>query len=128
MGRYAFEGEPLLYTQQGEMAAILSKNQVPRCEQCGSVRVFELQLMPTLMDILQTSACLEEEDRNTSEADVNRSQPPCLAGMEWGTLCVYACSSSCYQNMSTRHAWSWNETRLAEEYIQELVLVQQEPE
>lgn len=66
--RYEFGGHPLPFNGQGESYDMLwphdatssssrrfSDAKVPRCEACGGSRVFELQLMPNLVNVLRPS-------------------------------------------------------------------------
>jgi pre-rRNA-processing protein TSR4 len=93
--RYEFNGQPLLYSKHdavGKLLAGPSKehnvkvttssatgNRMPRCENCGAGRVFEVQLTP--------HAIMELECEETS-----------LDGMEWGTIIVGVCGKDCSQN------------------------------
>ncbi len=85
--RYEFSGTPLLYSGTDSTSArfgvgrgepkIGAAQGIPRCENCGSKRVYELQLVPGLISAL-------EED----EVDIE-------AGMEWGTVVLGVCASNC---------------------------------
>ena len=56
---------------------------IPRCEYCGSQRVFELQLVPHAISML-------EEGREKLKLD-----PKDNADMEWGTIIVGVCGKDC---------------------------------
>ncbi|KAM9807929.1 programmed cell death protein 2-like [Neosynchiropus ocellatus] len=71
---------------------------LPSCGSCGGDRTFEMQLMPTLVSLLKRS------DRNGKEAE-----------LEFGTVLVYTCKSSC---------WTSGSTKTAEEFC----LVQTDPD
>ena len=87
--RYEFRGVPLLYETGdavGRMfVAPASSNAskvnagrgIPRCEACGKDRVFEVQLVPHAISVL------EEDSRDDD------------AGMEWGTVIVGVCAANC---------------------------------
>ncbi|RKF58146.1 putative 20S rRNA accumulation protein 4 [Golovinomyces cichoracearum] len=94
--RYEFSGQPLLYSQNDSVGKIFSEgtkgnlkitsnsgsansNRIPRCENCGAARVFELQLTPQAITEL-------ERDENT----IND-------GMEWGTIIIGVCEKDCQQ-------------------------------
>ena len=62
--RYQWQGEPLWLTNQ-------EPEYIPSCV-CGRPRVFELQLMPALIQYLQPRPL-----------------------HEWGVLAVYSCSANC---------------------------------
>ncbi|NXS35530.1 PDD2L protein, partial [Pomatostomus ruficeps] len=69
--RYSWGGQPLFITCP---PASLEQG-VPACSNCGSSRVFEFQLMPTLVSMLQ------------SDSDLS---------VEFGTVIVYTCERSCW--------------------------------
>ncbi|XP_053742273.1 programmed cell death protein 2-like [Synchiropus splendidus] len=71
---------------------------LPCCSSCGGARTFELQLMPTLVSLLKRS------DRNSTEA-----------ALEFGTVLVYTCKSSCWTSGSTKT-------------VEEFCLVQADPD
>ena len=53
-----------------------SENRIPRCGNCGAKRVFEFQLTPHAISLLEA----EEEG---------------MEGMEWGTVVVGVCEKDC---------------------------------
>ncbi|NXO41978.1 PDD2L protein, partial [Locustella ochotensis] len=81
--RYSWGGQPLFITCP---AADLDQG-IPACSNCGSSRVFEFQLMPTLVSMLQ------------SDSDLS---------VEFGTVLVYTCEKSC---------WPTNHQTPLEEFI-----------
>lgn len=90
--RYEFKGQPLLYSKNDTVGKLLAPShaqnakvaagqgpgggRMPRCENCGSGRVFEVQLTPHAITEL------EAEDLS-------------LEGMEWGTIIVGVCEKDC---------------------------------
>jgi len=91
--RYEFKGLPLLYSKHDEVGKLLGNwgkdhakvtttsgngNRMPRCGNCGTGRVFEVQLTP--------HAIMELEREETS-----------VDGMEWGTIIVGVCEKDCQQ-------------------------------
>ncbi|KAJ5773604.1 hypothetical protein N7457_008500 [Penicillium paradoxum] len=93
--RYEFRGTPLLYSTSdavgaklhvqnapGAKVTTLGAGSIPGCEYCGSHRVFELQLVPHAIAML-------EEGR----AGVGLGKDD--AGMEWGTIIMGVCSKDC---------------------------------
>lgn len=92
--RYEFRGQPLLYSKKDVVGKRLSAHKdssnakvrtssgsasgMPRCGNCGSGRVFEVQLTPHVIMELES----EEEG---------------LDGMEWGTIIVGVCEKDCGQ-------------------------------
>ena len=103
--RYEFKGEPLLYSgtdnvatrfivPHGKTGAIRG---IPRCEKCGSQRVFELQLVPGLIYELEKNETMDLDD-----------------GMEWGTIILGTCVNNCGEagTISFREEWvgvQWEE-------------------
>ncbi|XP_019390977.1 PREDICTED: programmed cell death protein 2-like [Crocodylus porosus] len=81
--RYSWGGEPLFIT----CPPFDISREVPACHNCGSNRVFEFQLMPALVSMLE------------SDADLS---------IEFGTVLVYTCERSC---------WSVNQKNPLEEFI-----------
>ncbi|KAM6064373.1 programmed cell death protein 2-like isoform 2-T2 [Theristicus caerulescens] len=69
--RYSWGGQPLFITSP---PANINKG-IPACSNCGSNRVFEFQLMPALVSMLQ------------SDSDLS---------VEFGTVIVYTCERSCW--------------------------------
>lgn len=93
--RYEFRGTPLLYSTTdavgsklhvhnapGAKITTLGAGSIPACEYCGSQRVFELQLVPHTITML-------EEGR----AGVGLGKDD--AGMEWGTIIMGVCGKNC---------------------------------
>lgn len=95
--RYEFAGQPLLYSKDDAVGKLFSHTtvgakvqtststsanessamaRIPRCENCGAARVFELQLTPHAITELER----EEEG---------------IDGMDWGTIIVGVCSADC---------------------------------
>ncbi|KAI9929232.1 hypothetical protein ASPWEDRAFT_104941 [Aspergillus wentii DTO 134E9] len=118
--RYEFRGTPLLssYTDavgkklhdsQGPGAGHVTTipngaSRIPRCEYCGSERVFELQLVPHAIALL-------EEGREGVGLGPNDD------GMEWGTIILGVCSKDCGPEevnvVGWREEWAgvqWEET------------------
>ncbi|KAK3313194.1 programmed cell death protein 2 [Apodospora peruviana] len=91
--RYEFAGQPLLYSKSDAVGALLfiaatddnvkvktnSKGGgIPRCQNCGAARVFEVQLTPHAIEELEI-----DEDG--------------LDGMDWGTVIVGVCEKDCQE-------------------------------
>jgi pre-rRNA-processing protein TSR4 len=94
--RYEFKGKPLLYSDAdaiGKLLAPHSENAsssnakvkttssrngagLPRCQNCGADRVFEVQLTPHAITELE-------------------AQEMSIDGMEWGTIILGVCSKDC---------------------------------
>jgi pre-rRNA-processing protein TSR4 len=90
--RYELDGTPLLYSLTDSVGKLLSPphnsggkvsvagghagSKIPRCANCGAERIFEVQLTPHAITVL------EEEELS-------------LEGMEWGTIIMGVCSKDC---------------------------------
>lgn len=103
--RYEFKGDPLLYSGTDNVATRFvvphgksgAVRGMPRCEKCGSQRVFELQLVPGLIYELEKDEAMDLED-----------------GMEWGTIILGTCANNCGEagTVSFREEWvgvQWEE-------------------
>jgi len=103
--RYEFQGQPLLYSGSDGVASRFvvphgkagAVRGIPRCENCGAQRVFELQLVPGLIYELEKDDVMDLED-----------------GMEWGTIIVGSCANNCGElgKISFREEWvgvQWEE-------------------
>lgn len=77
---------------------------IPKCEHCGSSRVFELELMPTLIFQLNVSDHVSQDKQND--------------GMDFGCITVYTCLNQCKGPQTD------NNDDLKLKYIREYVHVQ----
>ncbi|KAJ5551134.1 hypothetical protein N7535_000923 [Penicillium sp. DV-2018c] len=118
--RYEFRGSPLLYSTTDAVGArllggngnvsggkitSLPAGRIPACEYCGSQRVFELQLVPhaiTMLEEGRPGVGLGKDD----------------AGMEWGTIIMGVCGRDCAPEevgvTGWREEWAgvqWEETK-----------------
>lgn len=115
--RYEFRGTPLLYSDTDAVAKQLlpsssssSSHQqthvrFPRCNSCGSERVFELQLVPHAITVLEEG----REGIGLGKDD---------AGMEWGTIVLGVCAADCGASQAGQVGWreewvgvQWEETK-----------------
>jgi pre-rRNA-processing protein TSR4 len=118
--RYEFRGTPILYSTTDAVGKLFSQNaagsghvkvstsansssvnRIPRCESCGRERVFELQLVPHAISVL-------EEGRSIGLGEKDD------AGMEWGTVILGVCNGDCGEEgvVSWREEWvgvQWEE-------------------
>ncbi|KAM5475919.1 hypothetical protein MauCBS54593_000601 [Microsporum audouinii] len=97
--RYEFRGTPLLYSTSDEVGKLFAssegqsnakvqtsgggKRSIPRCESCGGDRVFELQLVPHAIFVLEEGM----EGIGLGPKDD--------LGMEWGTIILGVCAADC---------------------------------
>ncbi|KAL2890870.1 putative 20S rRNA accumulation protein 4 [Ceratocystis lukuohia] len=84
--RYEYAGVPLLYSDSdavGKMLAVtgdIKGKGMPRCQNCGAGRTFEVQITPHAITEL------EADDMN-------------LDGMDWGTIIVGVCEMDCQESV-----------------------------
>ncbi|KAL2000262.1 hypothetical protein VTN02DRAFT_3356 [Thermoascus thermophilus] len=127
--RYEFRGSPLLYSQRDAVGKLFPRPQgpstgggkvstvstgpsaprIPRCESCGRERVFELQLVPHAISVL-------EEGREGIGLGLGAHDDD--AGMEWGTIILGVCAGDCGPEqvgvMGWREEWvgvQWEERK-----------------
>lgn len=112
--RYNWKGSPLMVRDH-------PAPQETKCKFCGSSRVFEFQLMPPLVYLLQRSIQARTETHRSASVDVKPSTAnirpgtdcdeiehqcaggesqvfPSLPLVEFGTVLVYSCSQSCWED------------------------------
>jgi pre-rRNA-processing protein TSR4 len=105
--RYAYGGEPLwsiplppkIDSTGGRKHSKPKKNAksitapfppIPPCS-CGANRVFEFQLLPSLLHVLDVdSVNSNNDDDNDNIMDLSS-----IGGMNWGSIAVYSCPESC---------------------------------
>jgi pre-rRNA-processing protein TSR4 len=90
--RYDYGGEPL-WPVPAPTSLV-----VPRCA-CGEERVFELQLTPTINYFLKVDAFAGTPTVAPSEGGKPAAGPP-SGGMDWLSILVYSCPSSCKKSRS----------------------------
>jgi pre-rRNA-processing protein TSR4 len=75
---------------------IYDASSIPICPVCGSKRVFEVQLMPNLINILtkhgDKKTLTEDERKKAIERALIGGDG---MGMEWGTCIVFSCEKDC---------------------------------
>jgi len=66
---------------------------IPPCSECGAARVFEFQIVPTLLHVLE----VDKYVTNGANGDENSGKISVLdyqqGGMDWGNIAVYSCSN-----------------------------------
>jgi pre-rRNA-processing protein TSR4 len=87
--RYCFDGEPLWISED-------VPESIPVCTKCGAKRVFELQLMPTLL-YLHDGLKLQ----TTKIAAESNTQILVGSGVEYGVVSLFSCSKSCHSSDSS---------------------------
>ncbi|KAL4747311.1 hypothetical protein BDW72DRAFT_209700 [Aspergillus terricola var. indicus] len=95
--RYEFRGTPLLYSHTDAVGKLLhdstpsaakvntkssGASRMPRCQYCGCERVFELQLVPHAISVLEEG----REGVGLGKDD---------GGMEWGNIVLGVCNRNC---------------------------------
>lgn len=99
--RYAKNGEPIwsLPPTSGTIKEMLS---VPNCP-CGARRIFEFQLMPSLLHVLEVdrhalSVSQVPVSGESYREDEIWTREFSNGGQNWGSIAVYTCSESCESN------------------------------
>lgn len=122
--RYEHGGQPLPFSAAGPLFRKLwpqglhggfDASSVPACEKCGAPRVFEVQLMPNLANLLRkeqlSDAAAEsgaDDQRQTEIASLlglkDAASSDIRTGIAWSTAMVFVCSKDCCQQSE-----SWTE-------------------
>lgn len=106
--------KPLTKDEELDLSALYTLKSIPTCPRCGGKRVFELQLVPSLINILRPhtisttgeapkasapKAATEEERKKELAklaAGVKEETSTDEEGeMEWGNILVYGCERDC---------------------------------
>ena len=83
---------------------------LPRCTNCGAERVFELQLTPHVITVLESD---DEEEVG-------------LEGMEWGTVLLGVCERDCLPRLGDEGGQGREGDGMKVGYVEEWVGVQWE--
>jgi hypothetical protein len=79
--------------QQQQRSKLLGvEKPVPPCSACGASLVFELQLLPTLLHVLEVEK-YSTSNKNGEKTDLSTAYE--LGGMNWGNIAIYSCPSAC---------------------------------
>ncbi|KAJ2500619.1 hypothetical protein GGH96_002564 [Coemansia sp. RSA 1972] len=151
--RYRFGGRPLLYTTQDDTARALGAgadsandddddddamctdeyltNKLSPCPHCGGQRVFECQLMPALLTVLELPVHVAAATVSTKERLAGSELMRAFdMGLEFGTMLVYVCAADCHGGQTGVGYLGNNATSMSKyagaTYYEELVLVQLE--
>ncbi|KAI0741491.1 programmed cell death protein 2, partial [Daedaleopsis nitida] len=89
---------------------------LPPCPHCRSRRVFECQLMPNLINVLQPTRgqetgkgkTLTDDERRAEVLRTLKGQSTSGRGMEWGTCMIFSCEKDCGANDGETES-SWRE-------------------
>ena len=93
-----------VFTVVPAVRRVYDASSVPRCSACGSVRVFECQLMPNLINVLRpswaddTQKLTDRERREAVKRALIGDNKEVKRGLEWGTCLVYSCGKDCSDN------------------------------
>ncbi|WFD19933.1 hypothetical protein MCAP1_002175 [Malassezia caprae] len=115
--RYEYEGTPLPFSAAGPLFKQLwpsgwrgpmDTSSIPPCPHCGAPRVFELQLMPNLANLLRVDKLSDagsimpssntEEHRQaeiSSLLGLKDTHSDMCTGIVWSTALVFVCSRDC---------------------------------
>lgn len=64
---------------------------MPPCSACGAPRVFEFQLVPPLLHVLQVDKYTKTDNNKSNTGDLASAYQQ--GGMDWGNIAVYTCSN-----------------------------------
>ncbi|ORY31804.1 programmed cell death protein 2 [Naematelia encephala] len=96
--------------QEVDLSKLYAPKDIPPCPRCGAKRVFELQLVPSLISALQpdslstTGRPAKKGKKNQTEEERKKELARLAGGlgdegglgeMEWGTVLVFGCSADC---------------------------------
>lgn len=72
---------------------------LPPCPVCKSRRIFECQLMPNLINVLQVPEAGSRAKKKPSDEERRKEVEQILkessGGMEWGTSMIFSCEKDC---------------------------------
>ncbi|KAJ9066262.1 hypothetical protein DSO57_1011369 [Entomophthora muscae] len=132
--RYDFNGTPLLYSLTDPIADQLlgfpeastkrsklpiTTEHLPVCDGCGSRRVFEFQIMPTLLSELPFDTLISQSSGEKAPSSIQDARSLFLTctGWEFGTILIFTCEDNCVVGASPSFDGG---------YFKELALVQVE--
>jgi Programmed cell death protein 2, C-terminal putative domain len=73
--------------------------QVPPCGNCGAPRVFEAQILPSILHVLDVDRYAPTDDADTAAAATDnvttRKAYYNSGGMDFGNIAIYTCSAAC---------------------------------
>ncbi|XP_011402497.1 PREDICTED: programmed cell death protein 2-like [Amphimedon queenslandica] len=75
------------YQRGGQPLSLQDINEIPSCNHCGGPLVFELQLLPQIIYLLQEDLKFQDHVQGALRLPV----------VEYGTVLVFTCSSSCWK-------------------------------
>lgn len=118
--------------EEPDFARFYSATSVPTCSQCGGKRVFELQLVPSLISVLRpdtiTTTGAAPPKKSTQQTEEERRKELTLLAkglkgengekaevgeMEWGNVMVFGCEKDCVGFSEEYVAVEW-EAQLAQ--------------
>ncbi|KAL7481340.1 hypothetical protein ACHAW6_007021 [Cyclotella cf. meneghiniana] len=76
-------------TSNPKHGSVSSTDLMPPCV-CGCQRVFEFQLLPSILHILEVDFCSPAASETDDLMDLTS-----MGGMNWGSIAVYSCPDSC---------------------------------
>lgn len=98
--RYERGGQPLW----GSSNAQLSDDALSPCERCRGRRIFEVQVMPQIIFLLEQEAMASDAKPSMSIKDLARRLRD---DMDWVTVVVYTCENSCVTDHEYVREFAW---------------------
>lgn len=134
-----FPGAPTTKTpdeeEEPDFAQFFDTSSIPPCSSCGGKRVFEMQLVPSLISVLRPesitttgqpapkkSAKQTEEERRKELAMIakgvknEQGEKADVGEMEWGNVLVFGCAGDCVGMVEEYVAVDW-EAQLTQEQL-----------
>jgi len=90
--RYEWCGDPLLLSSRSPLDPP-SLHNIPPCPYCTAPRVFECQLLPSLLNYLHTNTSTHSSDQNTQLGNET---------IEFGCIYVFTCSNACWDTCDVK--------------------------
>lgn len=127
--RYDLGGVPLPFSSDSTFQSLFptsadgrrayTPSAVPLCSHCKSLRVFECQLMPNLINVIRSPSSMadltDEERRKLVEKEMKEKG---TKGLDWGTCLVFSCEKDCRQGEGSQE--------IEECWREEVVIIQKD--
>jgi Programmed cell death protein 2, C-terminal putative domain len=74
---------------------------IPCCEKCGTQRIFEFQILSSILHVLHVDDSINNQvvDTTNHKNDVSSSVYYQQGGMDWGNIAIYTCPKGCMQSV-----------------------------
>lgn len=111
--RYARNTKPLWLSSK----FIPADGDIPPCENCGSEREFEFQVLPIMAQMAKlrsiwkylNSCLLQILPQLLNYLNLDEDKTSTVGVFDWGTLAVYTCKNSCDLNQAYKTEFLWKQ-------------------